>query len=363
MATSGSCSTSKYNDKKWVNFNWKRESYINNVSECKSSISFEIKGAGESGYHYAGPINVYINKTSGEPNFTFWKDRGQLEDGTLVGSGKFDIVHEADGTGSFSVKIEAAIYSNSINCSGSGSWDLDTLPRYATVKQSLNSKNINSITMDWSSDSTIDYIWYSKDNGSNWTGVDVSDGTSGSYKISGLSANTTYKVKTRVRRKDSQSTTDTSSLEITTYDIARISGANDFNLGDTETVNFSNPSGNKIKLSIQDSIGSKFYCNDRVVSGTNYTFNFTDSELDTLYKAMGNSNSLSARVYLKTFYDEISHYMDYKDIRISLTGNQKTGYVNIDGQWKRSKKWINVQGRWKRCVRWININGTWKRCI
>lgn len=92
-----------------------------------------------------------------------------------------------------------------------------TIPRYATSNQSLNSKTSSSIKMNWSSDSTVDYIWYSKDNGSNWTGVDVTDGTSGTYTISGLSANTTYNIKTRVRRKDSQLTTDSSTLAVTTY--------------------------------------------------------------------------------------------------------------------------------------------------
>lgn len=149
----------------------------------------------------------------------------------------------------------------------------------------------------------------------------------------------------------------------TSFETARINTANDFNLGDNETVYFSNPSGSKIKLSIQDSIGSKFYCNDRIVSGSNYTFEFTDSELDTLYKAMGNSNSLPARVYLKTFYDEISYYMDYKNITISLTGNQKTGHINLNESWKRTKRFVNVNGKWKRSVRWVNVNGIWRRCI
>ena len=92
-----------------------------------------------------------------------------------------------------------------------------TIPRYATANQSLASKTSSSITMNWSSDSTVDYIWYSKDNGSNWTAIDVTDGTSGSYTISGLSANTSYNIKTRVRRKDSQLTTDSSPLSVTTY--------------------------------------------------------------------------------------------------------------------------------------------------
>jgi len=132
------------------------------------------------------------------------------------------VTHNADGTysasksGSFTCTAGTSNYSLT---SGSASVTVKpaTIPRYATSNQSLNSKTTSSIVMNWSSDSTIDYIWYSKDNGASWAGVDVTDGTSGTYTISGLSANTTYNIKTRVRRKDSQLTTDSSTLSVTTH--------------------------------------------------------------------------------------------------------------------------------------------------
>lgn len=92
-----------------------------------------------------------------------------------------------------------------------------TIPRYATSNQSLNSKTSSSITMNWWSNNTIDYIWYSTNNGASWAGVSIAEGTSGAYTISELSANTTYNIKTRVRRKDSQLTTDSGTLSVTTY--------------------------------------------------------------------------------------------------------------------------------------------------
>ena len=77
---------------------------------------------------------------------------------------------------------------------------------------------------------------------------------------------------------------------------------------------------------------------------------------------MGTSNTLTVRAYLRTTTNN-SNYYDYKSITITLTGNQKTGHINVSNTWKRSKKWVNVNGTWKRCVRWVNVNGTWKRCI
>ena len=68
---------------------------------------------------------------------------------------------------------------------------LTDIPRYATANQSLKSKTSTSITMNWSSDSTIDYIWYSKNNGTNWTAIGSVNAKSGSYTISHLSPSTT----------------------------------------------------------------------------------------------------------------------------------------------------------------------------
>ena len=127
--------------------------------------------------------------------------------------------YSSSKSGSFTTTCSSSNGGNYSLKSGSASVTVAPakIPRYATSNQSLKSKTSSSITMNWSSDNTIDYIWYSKDNGSNWTGVDVTDGTSGTYTISGLSANTTYNIKTRVRRKDSQMTTDSATLAVTTY--------------------------------------------------------------------------------------------------------------------------------------------------
>lgn len=366
-----------------------------------------------------------------------------------IGSASKVITH--DSNGSKTISISASHTGNSAsgsskmgNASGSGTFKLTDIPRYATSVQSLKSKTSSSITMNWASDSTIDYIWYSKDNGSNWTGINVTDGKSGSYTISNLSANTTYKIKTRVRRKDSQLKTDssvlpvttyaktiptislssktvnsitvssicnvavsgtqyriktsngsygnyqtsstfsglnpntayiievkkvgsasgesgTATLSVTTYDIARISSYNsNINLGDSYAIKYTNPSGAKVQVGIYNTDSRNYYAEYRTVTGSSYTFNFTDAELDSMYKAMGKTNSLSAKLYINTADNT---YRESKNITIKLTGNQKTEHVKINNSWKRAKRWVNVNGTWKRCIRWVNVNGTWKRCI
>ena len=129
---------------------------------------------------------------------------------------------------------------------------LDKIPRYGTANQSLASRTETSITMNWSSDNTVDYIWYSIDNGSNWTGINVTDGTSGSYTIYNLTAKTTYNIKTRIRRKDSQLTTDSSNLPVTTLSYPYIESVNDITVGDKLTIKLYNPLKRTVYVSFVD---------------------------------------------------------------------------------------------------------------
>ena len=235
------------------------------------------------------------------------------------------------------------------------------IPRYATANQSLRTKSVNSISMNWSSDSTIDYIWYSINNGSSWTAVGGVNATSGTYTISGLSPYSTYNIKTRVRRKDSQLTTDSSTLAVTTYNYAVISSAPAFNLGSSETITYNNDSGSAIKVAIYTSDGQTALAAYRAASSYYYTFSFTDAELDAMYKKMGTGNSITVRVYVQTTCNG-STYATYTTTTVTLTGNQKTGHVGVSGVQKRAKVFVGVNGSVKRAVIWVGNNGR-KRCI
>ena len=191
-------------------------SIANNTTTERADLYAVVNDASYGWWNNYGSeahINVNANTTTKTVNFDY---RSTGVKGLIS---TWDTVIKHDGSGNASIPISA--YHNSGiglgNASVSGTYTCDTIPRYATSNQSLNSKTETTIKMNWSSDNTIDYIWYSTNNGSSWTGVDVTDGKSGTYTISGLSANTTYNIKTRVRRKDSQLTTDSGSLAVKTY--------------------------------------------------------------------------------------------------------------------------------------------------
>lgn len=200
------------------------------------------------------------------------------------------IPHNADGTKS--IWVSASISHDTFSASDQGfTVTLGTIPRYATSNQSLSSKTETTIKMNWSSNSTIDYIWYSKNNGSSWTAVGGVNATSGSYTISGLTANTTYNIKTRVRRKDSQLTTDSSALSIATYDYPKPTSANNFTIGNGASVNLYNPLGRKCTLQLIGADNSVIGTYTGTYNGViNAQFKTADA-IDKQYKSIPNSVS------------------------------------------------------------------------
>lgn len=207
-------------------------------------------------------------------------------------SKSFTVAHNSDGTKS--VKISVNVGGNVIYANGSATVTLDKIPRYATVNQTLTAKTENTATIKWTSDAVIDYIWYSTNNGSSWTGINVADGSSGTYTISGLSANTTYPIKTRVRRKDSQLTTDSSALSVQTYAFPYASSMPNFTIGSKLTIGLYNPLGRQVTVNILGADGSQI-SND-TTSGTSISGYNGTTVVNNLYNSIPNAQSGTYKV-------------------------------------------------------------------
>ena len=299
MATTITLQSSKY-DGRYLELVCEQTS--KNSADNKSTIKWTLysKGGNETWYS-TGPTKVVINGTT-----VYSKSRVDWDDkvfpaSTGSTSGTTTVTHTTDGSKSIKVSLSTAIYyGESSVATVDKTWELDPVPRYATVTHSLAQKTETSIKMNWSSDSTIDYIWYSKDNGSNWTGVNVTDGKSGTYTISSLSANTTYKIKTRVRRKDSQLTTDSSALSVTTYNFPYCTESPNFVLGNQVTLKFYNPLSRAFKFYIIGNgtqIEAEYNC-----SSTTYTgVNGATTSIPYLYATIPNAQSGKYKV--KVVYD------------------------------------------------------------
>lgn len=279
----------------------------NGGAKNTSTIKWTLSTVGGSvGNYSTGPTEVVINGTTvySKSRVAYTTENFPASKGSI--SGELTVAHKTDGTKSIKVSFSTAIYTSTVS-TYSDTWTLDTIARYGTSTQSLNSKTETSVKMNWASDNTVDYLWYSKDNGSTWTGVNVTDGKSGTYTISGLSANTTYKIKTRIRRKDSQLTTDSSALSVTTYNYPYCTSSPNFTLGDQLTLKFYNPLNRSFVFYI---IGNGTQIDvDYKCSSTEYKgVNSPTSSVPYLYATIPNDKSGKYKV--KVVWGEHTHTRD-----------------------------------------------------
>ena len=134
MALSGNFSTNKYTTSKHgsigLNLSW---TATQDVAANQSTIKWTLKSNGtmSSGYYVqGGPISAYINGErvfyqSGR--FNVRGDGGYKKTGTTV------VNHNEDGSKSVAMSISAALYSASQNCTGSKTFTLDKINRYAAI--------------------------------------------------------------------------------------------------------------------------------------------------------------------------------------------------------------------------------------
>ena len=143
--------------------------------------------------------------TSGANCFTFTE--GQTGSGTkwLTENHQVTVTHNADGTLTLPIYWHWGVYSTwgqYLAPSGSKNVTLTAIDRTApTVTFSVSSITANGFTINASSSATADLWQYSTNNGSSWTQLSTTEGTSASKVVTGLSPNTTYTVKVRARKK------------------------------------------------------------------------------------------------------------------------------------------------------------------
>lgn len=128
MASNGSFQTNDF-EGRYLLFSWSLASQ--DVETNSSVITWSLKGAGNAtaSYYESGSFKVVINGVTVYQSNT----RIKLYNGTIVSSGSFTVNHNVDGTKSFTAQVQAAIYYNSVNVSGSDSWTLPTINRYANI--------------------------------------------------------------------------------------------------------------------------------------------------------------------------------------------------------------------------------------
>lgn len=159
MATSGNFNTNSCQNR-CLTFSW--SVYERSIEYNYTKIYWELKGGGSySGWVKCGPISVNIDGEVVHNSST----RIQVFNGTLLASGYKTIYHNPDGSRKFSASASAAIYETTVNCSGSGNWDLEPIPRQATIGVFSN----GSDKYDYFTDEDNPVVYYSNPAGASVT--------------------------------------------------------------------------------------------------------------------------------------------------------------------------------------------------
>lgn len=159
MASSGNFSTNKYSGSLGtcgLNLSWSitSQSIVNNTS----TIHWVLKSNGTMGsgqWYKAGPVTVVIGgKTvlSISSRFNMNGSGGFSRNGNVV------ITHNEDGSKSVSMSVKAAIYSASVNCTGSKSYTLTKINRYALINSATDFNDEGNPTITYSNPAGGDLV-------------------------------------------------------------------------------------------------------------------------------------------------------------------------------------------------------------
>ncbi len=144
MANSGNFTTNS-SDGRSLTFSWSLSSQ--SIANNTSTISWQLVGSGSaSGWVKAGNFKVTIDGATVYSSTT----RINLYNGTVVASGSYTFTHDNNGNKSFTAYAEAGIYYVAVNCSGSGTWSLPQIARYATISTAPNFMDTQNPTITFS---------------------------------------------------------------------------------------------------------------------------------------------------------------------------------------------------------------------
>lgn len=125
MALSGNFSTNKYNNHIRLKLSW---TGTQNVANNSTTIKWTLTSVGGStgSWWMAAPITVVI---AGKTVLSVTSRFKLYGGGAYKKTGSLTVTHNADGTKSVAMSVKAAIYTSSVNCTGSKTFTLDKIAR------------------------------------------------------------------------------------------------------------------------------------------------------------------------------------------------------------------------------------------
>lgn len=161
MALSGSVTTGESSQRS-VTLSW---TATQDIANNKSTIKWTLKGSGS----YSGWVRVSEVRIKIDGSQVFYRDSSHHTDaynGTQICSGSKTLNHNADGSKSFSISVEAGIYEWAINKSKSKTFSLNVIPRASSIScGTLTMGSAGTISVSRASTSfthTITYLYGTK---------------------------------------------------------------------------------------------------------------------------------------------------------------------------------------------------------
>ena len=262
---------------------------LENTAQSYNSLSFKWTCSPERDW-----TQYRIKKNGG--SYGAWTDAGD----TGTTSGTFSIGGLSEST-SYVVQVR-------LRRKDSQLWSESNEVTKSTVSghTSITQFEVNKVTgksdqlkITWAAGNACDHGWYSIDNGKTWIdGLSYPD-----QIISGLSGGTSYSVKIKVRRKDSQMITESGTVTQTTYtqtkftknNVNHISGYN--GLSQLKVEWETNITIQKLELSLNDGSTWTDKGNPNSTSGN---FTITSLSMDTYYNIKLRATSKDGSVVVAT---------------------------------------------------------------
>ncbi|MGF0034536.1 DUF859 family phage minor structural protein [Bariatricus sp. SGI.154] len=251
-----------------------------------------------------------------------------------VGSHSVTIGHNADGTKSIYIQASGGISGTSFSSSShtQSGIGLDTIPRYAKITGwTFTEQTQTSITMQVTTDVACSKIEYRIGNGSYIT---VNNSI---FTIENLAPNTTYSFQCRVTRKDSNLTTESSSVTVKTLPIATLKGNFDINIGSDLNIDLIdseyNASTLKVSLLKEDNSWSEDLLTANAEQNAKSISLPLSTIADTLFSLCSTRNSATLRISCGVMLGEIYYENFYYGTAVVTDNNPiftNFSYSNTD---------------------------------
>lgn len=273
-----------------------------------STLTWTLKSVGGSvNYYSVAATTVKINGTTVySKGATSW-DSYEFPAAKGTVSGTIKVAHNSDGSKTdVEVVFNTRVYYSTVASYG-GTIDLTKIDRSApTVSLSTSSVTASSVIITATSNATADIWDYSIDNGSTWTRMSTTAGTSVSKTITGLSPNTTYNIKVRARRQYNQVYGTSSAKSIKTLGNSLLNSVNTFTVDVASpvlTMNWTVYAAYTHTLVIKEGNTTVLTITGLTCStGTNNkTVTLTAAQRTTILQYMSSKQSFEATFYLTTY--------------------------------------------------------------